>query len=918
MITRLDSVCRTKDGFCRSPSVALANLVFQGCDLEASDASIIRIASQCASDDDGQGVIKLHHVTFRRNTLNGSKGLSAIQPSCSSVEMVDVVFLGNACGDRCFAALAVQNVLNGMVLRRNRRLSDGDSPIALMSAPSGSSTAVSGLVARSNELSILRAVESNVDIADADIEKSSRDPPFVFDRAVSVVVTDSSFRRNSVSHSGGAILANATELLSISRCIFEGNVAESGAAIASIDGNLTIGNCSFHHNIAKTDAGALHLSNGRLELRASVFESNNATGNGGAVFLQESRPSTFSEVQCRNNTAGDGGCLSASAARELIIENSAFENNTATNGGAIRCDRMSLGMIANSVMNRNVALGKGGGISLVASPRMEIRNCSLNNNSAEAGGGLDSRSSRDVIVNRCTFSGNSASLNGGGAWIFEQSSVLVQASNWTMNRAASKGGGIGVEESNLTAQSSTVSHNTAQEGSGVRTEFGDVDLNQVALIGNRASASGGGMTIQHGRATIVDCHIAQNIANVFAGGLNIAKAPSVIQNTTFIENSALNNRGGGLACFDSNMSIADSEFRANKAHSSGGAFHIVFTMFVAAERLIIRDNQCTIDGGGIGIAERSGLNISDSTIQNNTAAQGGAIFCLNSTVHATDCNIHSNRATNGGGIFVTKGSRFFLENSTSISNKAQSIGGAITSFGGSTTRIKAVTFSDNEAQGSGGCVHAQESSVFVITDARIVSGRAHQGGGIHAQSNSAIALYDSIIRNNTATKEGGGLLLDISEGNVNETVFEGNVASIGGSVFLKNSTVQVFSVTFENSRASRDGGSIAANANSSVMIVHASLLNSSAATAGALWLLDSDLAAYDLRIQMCRAVGDGGGILANGTSIVLCSDCVFNDNVAGVRGGAISFSSGASRSLALQINNGSFESNAASLGGNHV
>ena len=881
-----------------------------------SDASIIQIVWECASDDDGQGVIKLHHVTFRRNTLNSSNGFSMSQPSCSSVEMIDVAFLGNACGDQCFAKLAMQNILTDVVLRRNRRLSDGELPMALMLAPSGSSTTVSSLVVKSNDLSALHVVKGNVDIADANIKKNSRNPPFLFDRAVSVVVINSTFRRNSVPFSGGAILSNATELLSISGCIFEGNVAESGAAIASVDGDLVISNCSFQHNVAKTDAGALHVSNGRLELHASFFESNNATRNGGALLLQESHSSILSEVQCRNNTAGDGGCLSASASKELVIQNSTFDNNTAANGGAIHCDHMTLGMIANSVMDRNVAFGKGGGVSLVESPRMEIRNCSLNNNSAETGGGLDSRSSQDVIVSRCDFSGNVASINGGGAWIFEWSSVIVRASNWMMNRAATKGGGIGVEDSNITAQSSTVSHNVALEGAGMRIEFGEAELNQVTLIGNRALASGGGMTVQHGRATIKNCHIAQNIANGFGGGFNIARAPSIIQNTTFLQNSALSNRGGGLACFANNMSITDSKFLSNKAHSLGGAFFAAFCFSVITEGLTIQDNRCVNDGGGLGIVEGSGLNITNSVTRNNTAKQGGAFFCINSTVHATECRIHSNRATNGGGILIKDDAKLFLENSSVIFNKAQSIGGAIMSFSGSTAQIKTVSFSDNEAEGNGGSVFARESSVFRITDARIVNGRALHGGGIYAESNSAITLDNNIIRNNTVKGEGGGLFLESSEGNVNETIFEGNVASVGGSIFLQNSTVQLFSATFKNSRASRDGGSVAAKENSAMTMVHASFLNSTAATAGALWLLDSHLTAYDLRLQMCHAIGDGGGILANGSSTVLCSDCVFDENVAGMKGGAICFRAGASRSLALQLNNGSFENNAADLGGN--
>ena len=177
----------------------------------------------------------------------------------------------------------------------------------------------------------------------------------------------------------------------------------------------------------------------------------------------------------------------------------------------------------------------------------------------------------------------------------------------------------------------------------------------------------------------------------------------------------------------------------------------------------------------------------------------------------------------------------------------------------------------------------------MITDARIVSGRAHQGGGIHAQSNSAIALYDSIIRNNTATKEGGGLLLDSSEGNVNETIFEGNVASIGGSIIMKNSSLQLTKSVLEYDRATLAGGSIAANQNNSLIILKTSLLNTKTKNGGSIWLSGSTLNANALKVSNCEAKKAGGAIFANASSIVLCANCTFDKNRAGKKRGAIAF-----------------------------
>ena len=347
-------------------------------------------------------------MAFRQNAFNGSSGLSVSHASCSSVEMVDVVFANNTCGDQCFAKLAQENDLRDLRLRRNKRLSEESTASSLMTSPKGSSTSVSNLIAGLNELSVMRIVEGSLEMRNAEIETTS-ESTLLLDHAQGVVIANSSFRKNSARLFGAAILSNTTESLSISNCSFTSNIAETGGAIASFYSNLSIDGSFFRDNVATVDAGSLLVSNGTLELLSSIFQNNTALVNGGAIFLTTSISSRLSAVQCHNNTARNGGCLKTSASRDLVVRKSVLSNNSADNGGGIYYEEVSESKIVNTVFEENVARSAGGGVFLVASPQMELHNCTLKNNTATTGGGFDCWASERLVVRRCTLSDNRVS-----------------------------------------------------------------------------------------------------------------------------------------------------------------------------------------------------------------------------------------------------------------------------------------------------------------------------------------------------------------------------------------------------------------------------------------------------------------------------------------------------------------------------
>ena len=552
----------------RSQGVLLANLVFQGCSLDTKDASIVEVDG-CLPDSPS-GKIRLHHVAFRRNVLNGASGLSMSSASCSSLEMRNVTFSDNVCRDRCFARLALENDLRGLTMRRNVQSSKGSPPSALMSSPSGSSTLIADLSSSLNELTILRVVKGRLEMKGAKI-RATRQSSLLLDHARVVIVADSLFDKNFALLSGAAIMSNATESLTVSHCEFASSTAENGAAIASFGGNLTVDNCSFKHNVAIGDAGSLLVSNGTLELFSSFFRNNNAAGSGGAILLTASSSTRLSGMRCDNNTAKNGGCLQISASKDLVVHRCAFAGNNASNdgGGAVILEESSV-HLDEVIWSENIAQLEGGGIlikkSTVTSHRCkylkneathgagsrivdgkasmdsdslvrneaqiggggvsaldgttDLRNCVASKNTGRYGGGLNIMRTVTAIHNT-TFRRNTARMERGGGLACRLSEVEVVDSSFLANHAVGIGGGFDLAVCNLMASNLTIRDNHAERAGGINCSGGTLFNLSGSIVRSNVAVDGGGLVVQGGSvAQLSTCLVKSNTASN-AGGIGV-------------------------------------------------------------------------------------------------------------------------------------------------------------------------------------------------------------------------------------------------------------------------------------------------------------------------------------------------------------------------------------------------------------
>ncbi|HQU82121.1 MAG TPA: choice-of-anchor Q domain-containing protein [Pyrinomonadaceae bacterium] len=407
-----------------------------------------------------------------------------------------------------------------------------------------------------------------------------------------------------------------------------------------------------------------------------------------------------------------------------------------------------------------------------------------------------------VVINDVTVRNGRYANNTFGAGI----RVDVGAANLTLNRVnvtgnlnASNGGGIsasGAANAVLTINDSTISGNsagsnvtgTSANGAGIHinnpvtvnvtntTISNNISNNAIAASGT--SVFGAGFFTNGGTATFTGCTISNNTATIsgagatgiaFAGGIYNQQATVSLINSTLNANSVTNTATPANALhagirtlagtIAATTNITNSTISNSVSGGDGGGLTNITTNSAAATTNItdsvVSGNSATgASGGGIlnlaatgtpaGVI--AGVNITNSTIRNNTATFGAGIMNqITTSSVAGSAVITMNRSTvsnnissgNGGGVynisFSTAGglSTVNATNSTISSNSGANGGGLTNEVGagaaGATTNFNFVTVASNNATTSGGGLN--------------------QGGG-------TINLKNSIVADNTATTSG--------------------------------------------------------------------------------------------------------------------------------------------------------------------
>lgn len=324
-----------------------------------------------------------------------------------------------------------------------------------------------------------------------------------------------------------------------------------------------------------------------------------------------------------------------------------------------------------------------------------------------------------------------------------------------------------VTDSGAQIEAFNITGGRAVEGGGVYLEAGT--LSDCSVIGNLGYSSGStGMIVRGG--------------GVYVGG------SGVVTNCTISENLATGNWHvyGGGACLMPGAVVVDSDIISNT---------------ITSRYYEVRGAGLHLEGGG---------EVFDCSISNNVGISsyyynsfGGGVHISNDGI-VENCDIVNNQAYYGGGAYLYSGGE--VTDCTINYNTAGNLGGgAMLYLGG--------TISESDVVGNG----AEHGGGLRFTDGGI--GRHLLVENNHAQSGGGASvvratLTDSIIRNNEATTQfGGGLTLSGSSAGpfalLRNCLVEGNAAledySDGGGIYSSSAIIENCTVT-ANSNVSGGGG----------------------------------------------------------------------------------------------------------------
>ena len=222
---------------------------------------------------------------------------------------------------------------------------------------------------------------------------------------------------------------------------------------------------------------------------------------------------------------------------------------TLDGGGSVRLFRVESGstLTLSSLTLKNAYHGNRGGAIYVAGGTLAATGCSFMSNRAGYGGAAIYGDASTLTCSDSTFDGNSAASYGGAVYGQYGSTSISHStfkSNAVLGDNSAAGGGLYVYYSSADVWGSYFAHN------------------QASGYGGAVAADNGA---NQGTMTLSDSTFAHNSAasSVHGGGGLYAYGQVTVSNAAFQHNRAP--KGGAVAFFDDQLSVAGSSFVGNSA-----------------------------------------------------------------------------------------------------------------------------------------------------------------------------------------------------------------------------------------------------------------------------------------------------------------------------------------------------------------
>jgi len=490
------------------------------------------------------------------------------------------------------------------------------------------------------------------------------------------------------------------------------------------------------------------------------------------VFILGASPSfldvTFSGM---GNDGTYGGAI-AIIGGGATIEGCTFEANRAFDGGAIFATGTFTLDITGSDFSENRAVGysgddaeedtgDGGAIHLSGQGTVNITDTTFwKNNSYDDGGAILGQTfTGPVTLTNTTFEDNSATRGRGGAV------YLVMASDELLDDF-SEYANVTITDGSFSGNTSMRQHGGAIAFRGQSTAPINVDISDSAFTYNEADDDGGAIYARelYGTLTLTDVTLTDNDAN-YGGAVYLyylSRLDAV--NVQIARNTAYYGGGGMYVSHYSLVDLVNSEVTGNRArYSYGGGIYAYYGTTdypVRLNQVLIADNSCLLEGGGIHLRSIANSTIEECTFEGNEAGAGSF----------------------GGGLYTDDSEYVKLRNSILRSNTATYGGGAYINDNANGSDFYNNVFMDNDARVAGGFALCHSIPTLFYNNT-VVNNRALDETGGAAFFDAFVDFRNNIFANNT-----GGVALNMYDLNsafyteLSFNNFYGNDEDIGGEM----------------------------------------------------------------------------------------------------------------------------------------
>jgi predicted outer membrane repeat protein len=340
------------------------------------------------------------------------------------------------------------------------------------------------------------------------------------------------------------------------------------------------------------------------------------------------------------------------------------------------------------------------------------------------------------------------SVTGDGGAIRARADLLLQDSHLDDNQATGRGGAI-FSTSSLFLYRNTISYSAAGSDGGAIYTSSDLSANETQFIRNTSEHGGGAIFASPNASVhIVDVTFNSN-QSIIGGGTVFNKGTLVMEGGSIKEGDSGMDGGALVNDLDSAATLTDVSLTDNHASQDGGAIFVHNGSSLIGQNLYFDQNSSDGMGGAVYVLAGT-TNLDRSVLSNNTAFRGGALATGGGISTIENSTFISNTATgDGGGIFNT--GNLTLMRTTLNENHALN-GGAI--WNDSVLTVENSTISQNSSIDNGGGIydedtsHINNSTITANTASADILNPGGRGGGVYALAGSTIQLRNSIVAGN--------------------------------------------------------------------------------------------------------------------------------------------------------------------------